>query len=100
MWDDVIELISETHTDDDAGDSIPNGNNRQLFCNKKSIGQAEFYQAHSEGFKPEIKIQLNKLDYQGERKAIYDGKEYKIIRTYEDNDFIEITLEGDVHVGS
>ena len=98
MWDDVVILLAQSFTTDEAGDTVPTTISRTIFCNKKSIGKNEFYQAHAEGLKPEIKLQLNKLDYKGEVKATYGNKPYKIIRSYEDGELIELTLEGDVHV--
>lgn len=97
MWDEVAFLLSESMEADEAGDTTMSPTERQVFVNEISVGQNEFYQAHANGLRPEIKLELNKLDYGNEQKIKYKEVVYKVIRTYKKGDIIEITLEGDVH---
>ena len=63
-----------------------------VFCNVKSIGQSEFYQAQTAGLKPEIKIEVKLVDLNGATHFKLNDKVYKILRTYKKEDIIEITL--------
>mgnify|MGYP001486916702 CR=1 FL=1 len=88
MWRDVVELITVTTGENEMGDSIKEETSRQVFANKKSIRQTEFYQAMATGLRPEIMFEVRSPDYQGEQKLSYNGKKYTIIRTFSPNDEI------------
>ncbi len=62
----------------------------KVFCNIKSITQSEFYQAQTVGLKPELKVEVKK--YNDEDHFRYNGKLYKILRTYVKNDITELVL--------
>lgn len=100
MWDNEAYLIKIITGVDDIGDTTEQISESHVFCNELSIGQNEFYQAHSQGLKPEIKLEINRIDYNGEQRARYNNTTYKVIRTFVKGDIIEITLEGDVHNAS
>lgn len=67
---------------------------REVFCGFKSIGMAEFYAANSSDFHPELKLVLaDYLDYDEETLADYNGRRYRILRTYRVGQELELTLE-------
>ncbi len=67
--------------------------NEELFyCNEKSIGQSEFYQAESAGLKPEIKLETKLVDLNNVTHVKYKERRYKILRTFKKEDIVEITL--------
>ena len=67
---------------------------RDVFCNVRSIGMKEFYQANATDFHPEVKFVLpDYLDYAGETMAIHDGQLYRIVRTYRNGIELELTAE-------
>ncbi len=79
---DVLTLLSETYRP------------RDVFCEVRSIGMREFYQANATDFHPELKFVLaDYLDYNGETLAIYDGDLYRILRTYRTGIELELTAE-------
>lgn len=84
-----------TTTTDDLGQvEVIEGFTRQVFCEKKSISQNEFFQAGQNGFKPECVLIVYSLDYQEEQKIQYNNKTYSIYRTYErDDERIELYCE-------
>ena len=82
MWQDIIKLISITQSTNDMGDVIDVETTRDVFVNRKSIGQKEFYEAMKNGLKPEITFELRSMEYQDEEKLSHNGKAYKVIRTY------------------
>jgi SPP1 family predicted phage head-tail adaptor len=95
MFKDVVTLITVTNSTNDIGNTIETSTTRQVFANKKSIRQSEFYQAQATGLKPEIAFEIRSLDYNNESKLSYNNKTYIIIRTYQKNeDFMELICEG------
>lgn len=67
---------------------------REVFCRFGSIGMREFYAASATDFHPELKLILfDYLDYEGENLVDYDGKRYRILRTYRTGQELELTLE-------
>ena len=70
----------------------------EIFAEKKSISQTEFYQAQTAGSKPELKFVIpDYLEYSGQQYLIHAGIRYKILRTYRtDGNDLEITCYGGV----
>lgn len=98
FFKDVINLISITPTENDIGDTIDTETLRQVFANKKSIKQSEFYQAAATGLKPEIMFEVRTDEYQDEKRLSYNNKEYNIIRTYDKNgELTELICSGIVN---
>ena len=98
LWRDVINLISITTTTNDMGDSIQNETLKQVFADKGSIRQTEFYQAQTTGLKPEIMFKVKSIDYNQEPKLKFNNKTYNIIRTYDKNgEITELICQGIVN---
>ena len=93
MWRDVIKLISIVKTTDAIGDIVEKEAEREVFANKKSIKQSEYYQALSVGLKPELTFQVHSYEYEAEKLLKYNDKPYNIIRTFEKGDFVELICE-------
>jgi SPP1 family predicted phage head-tail adaptor len=95
LFRDVVGLISVTYTENDIGDQIETETSRQVFANKKSIRQTEFYQAAQTDLRPELMFEVRTIEYEGESKLSYNNKDYTIIRTYEkDSELIELVCSG------
>lgn len=96
---DVITLLKDTPTAHGIFDTVPRIE-REVMCEVGSVGMRETYQAMSQGLSPSIVFKLALAeDYCEERKAIFHGVEYRIVRTYLTGDGIELTCErvtGDV----
>lgn len=73
----------------------PAESTRDVYCTARSIGMKEAYQAMATGLNPEIKIVLaHDFEYQDEPLLEYEGRRYKIIRTYiTEADGIELTCQ-------
>lgn len=99
--DDVIKFITTTDTYDKYGNRIPTETVWQVFCQVRSIGRNEFYQAAQSDLHPEFVFVLSHYkDYQGESKIKYTPpgeteKTFSIVRTYRlgDSDELEIVVE-------
>jgi SPP1 family predicted phage head-tail adaptor len=101
MYNNVISLIAETEIVNEYGSTVKTETTSDIFCELKSIGQTEFYQAQTNGMKPEIKFVIaDYLDYQGEENIAFDGMKYKILRTYRTGNELEITCYGGVRYAS
>ncbi|MFA2810172.1 phage head closure protein [Bacillus mycoides] len=92
---DILLFPAVTTTKDELGQVEVSGDfTRQVFCEKKSVSQNEFFQAGQNGFKPKCVLIVYTLDYQEEQKVKYREKEYSIYRTYErDDEKIELYCE-------
>lgn len=91
MWSDVIEL-GNTIEKIEHGEVIQNIEWRQVFANKKSIRQSEFYQAANVGLKPELLFEVYSFEFNNDEKVRFNGKEYSIIRAYEKGEITELTV--------
>ena len=99
LFREVINLISSTDGENDLGDPIKvltKGPN--VFADKQSIRQSEFYQAMAAGLRPEITLVIRTIEYNQEPFLEFNNKNYTIIRTYEkENEFIELICQGGVN---
>lgn len=93
MFRDVITLVSESPAAHGVLDEITE-TQKQVFCTVRSVGMSEAYQAMSNGLHPQFVFILSDYaDYDGEKVAIYNGKRYRVIRTYRQNQGLEMTVE-------
>lgn len=94
MMDDKIYLLEAKNTSNEIGDPIKELTKKKRFAEKLEIGQKEFYQAATTGLKPEVKFAIWKWEYNNEMYFEYDGRNYKIIKTYERKIDEKIELTG------
>lgn len=91
---DVINLISETRTQDDYGRWIATKTSKQVMCQVDSITRAEFFEGGRNGLNPEFKFTMFNGDYSGESIVEYQGKTYAVYRTYlRRTDIVELYVE-------
>ena len=100
----ILTFIQQTQITDEYGDPVTTETTRDVFCREASVGQTEFYQAHANGLKPEIKLVLaDYLDYNGEQLLRYTPKGqtepqlYRILRTYRTGQEMELTVYREVN---
>lgn len=99
----IIELEYIIYKDsDDIGDAIKGEAYwSKIYAKKKSITQNEFYQAQAQGFKPELKFEINLFEYNDNKKIKYKDRIYKILRTYEiSSEKMEIVCIGNINGNS
>ena len=92
----MVTLYAETVTQDAALNEIKTYNGRGVPVRQaRSITRSEFYQAAAQGLKPAAVLVIFFADYQGEKVAKWQGKNYRITRTYQRpaSDNLELTLE-------
>ena len=100
MWRDVVELIDQTSSSNEYGDQVFSETSTQVFANKKSVRQSEFYQAFAHGLKPELMFEVRSIEYSNQTSLRFNEKEYTIIRAYSKNDEVtELVVSGLVAKG-
>lgn len=99
LYKDVIDLMTEIESVNDIGNVIKVPTYRQVFANRKSIRQSEFYQAQATGLRPEIMFEVRSIEYEDEETLRYNGKNYSIIRVYDKGEITELICSGVVNNG-
>lgn len=90
---DVVYLIGEVPEAHGVFD-LPAETKRMVYCTVRSVSRSEVYAAKSSGLDPQLVFVLSDyLEYDGEPQLEYQGRRYKVIRTYVNNQQIEITVE-------
>ncbi|MEX3713650.1 phage head closure protein [Cytobacillus horneckiae] len=95
MFKDVIFLIKIDKEKTKSGGYKPTiSSQRQIFAEKKSTKQSEFYQALQNDLEVTTIFKIHLLDYDEERvvKGLNE-KYYTVIRTYELGDYIELSCQ-------
>lgn len=96
--DKIIYLLNEEIKENEIGDIIRSMEKNKRYADINSIRQSEAYQAAAVGLKPEIMCTIWKFEYNNEPFLLYEGKEYKITRTYiKDDEKIELTCVAKVN---
>lgn len=94
---DVITLVKRTYIQDELLQDIPVESKRNVFCNVKSVGRQEWYDAGHEGLKPEYKVTMSRYEYDDEKIVVYQNKRYAVYRTYVDSsEFLELYIQQEV----
>ena len=64
-------LINTSYVQDDIGAWHKQESERRIFVSEKSMGRSEWYNAGRNGFKPEIVLTTQSINYSGEEKVKY-----------------------------
>lgn len=97
MWSCILYLLEEVEELDALNSPHSTYKETEVFANKISVKRAEFYQAQAAGFKPEKVFEIRTIEFDEDKHTHvkYNGKIYKILRTYEkDSEITEITVTG------
>ena len=81
-YDHELTLISETITEDEIGNQVPTETAVTVLCGLRSVGRSEFYGAAAAGLRPELVFVVHGYEYDGQRKVVFAGERYEVIRTY------------------
>lgn len=96
-----ITLIRRGAADssDEYGGIVNADSERAVFAVECGVKRNEFYQAQAIGMSPTITFQCFSFDYEGEKIVRYNGKEYRVIRSYPlDGERLELVC-GDIAEG-
>ncbi len=92
----VITLLGGATAVNAAGDAIPGSDRTDVIARIRSVGQSEFYQAQALGQKPEVKAIIWAAEYDGQQRVEIGGRAYRINRTFQDGDHMELTCQSGV----
>ena len=82
-YDYEMVLMNVSTSENSMGDPVKVvTDERTVLCAVASIGMKEFYESAAHNLEPEIKFILNRYEYANEEYAEFEGKTYRIIRTY------------------
>lgn len=67
---------------------------RTVFCDVYSVSRDEYFRALDNKVRPSFVFRLaDYAEYKGEKICEYENVRYAVVRTYEDNGAIELTVE-------
>ncbi len=91
LWNQTLELLSTVEGTDARGEITQTETARQVFADRQSVRQSEFYAAQTAGMKPEIMFIIRAADYQDEQALLHEDQRYTVIRTYsKDGETLEL----------
>jgi len=94
VFKDVVTLIMTKNVPNSGGGyKTVVDSERKVFAHKKSVKQTEFYLAYQADLEIETVFRISLLDYLDERLLRHEDTYYKVIRTFEMGDFIELTCQ-------
>ena len=90
----VINLVSETYSQNSRGSVIVTENTKQVYCQVNSVTASEFFEGGRNGLNPELRFTMFSYDYSGEKIIEYLGERYTVYRVYKGrNDTLELYVE-------
>ena len=96
--DEIIYLLQNTTETNKMGDVINRIKEIKRYAEIDSIGQNQSYQAAAVGLKLSFIATIWKFEYNNEEFLKYNGKQYKITKTYvRDDEKIELTCGSQVN---
>lgn len=85
MFNETVTLIKNSGepTFDDYGNPTFNQETLDVPCMVKEVYATQFYEARNADIALTHKLVVNKLAYSGEKKAVFRGETFDIVRIYE-----------------
>lgn len=93
----VICLLNKTVSKSKTGFQRRNTDSgREVIAQQGGVNRSEFYKAAAVGMTPSVVFIVSESDYQEERLIRFDGKLYRVIRSYPlQNRKIELVCQGE-----
>lgn len=94
LFAEIAELVAQTYTVTETGDSIPTETKHTVFVEFQSIGLKRKIEAMSTGINVEFKLLLKDIaEYDNEKYIDYKGKRYNIKNVFiRDDQIVELTV--------
>lgn len=89
----VLTLVRESTQKNKYGVLETDTVSRDVFCSVSSVSSSEFFRGGQNGLNPQYQFKVFFGDYENEELCIFRGKKYKIYRTFEKDDDIELYAE-------
>ena len=82
-WSDVITLEVFPDNQDAEGYGVAPVESRQIMCTfQDGVSQREFYFSQKSDLQASAQAEIYRVDYEGERWAEFQGRRFRIIRTF------------------
>lgn len=93
--DGTAVLVKTTYIADSIGVPTPAESLREVFVSAGSIFEGEFHKAAQSGLKPRLQLKVSMFDYDGEEEVEYQGKRFRVYRSYlnQEEERVELYLE-------
>lgn len=62
-------------------------------CNKRDLNRSEFYYASQTDMRPSMILEVHEFEYDYQDYVEFEDKNYKIIKTFETGDIVELTCQ-------
>ncbi len=80
---DVIDLLVFGDNQDPEGYGVNPPVRRQLMCTfYDGVSQNEFYAAQKSDLQASAQVEIQRVDYEGERWAEFNGRRFKVLRSF------------------
>ena len=90
----VISLVAENPEAHGVFEANVQETQRDVFAEIRSVGFNEDYAAKSAGIEPSIVFVLADYgEYEGEKIVLFNSARYRVVRTYTNDQTIELTCE-------
>ena len=96
MKNSLCKLLKSVLIEDDLGNQIEQHTEREVFCEEFSVGSSEFFSAGVQGFKSELGLKVDVMEYDREEKVVYNNEQYRIYRTFKKGRDVELYLTGEM----
>lgn len=94
----AILIADGARTYDQYGNEIVATDEREVFVQARGVYRNEFYNAAQSGLRPSLTLFIShRVDYEGETKLRYEGREYSVIRTDWYGDGVNLVCEERIH---
>ena len=82
-WSDEIDLLVFPDNQEPTGYGVGTPQRRTLMCTfYDGVSQNEFYSAQKAGLQASAQVEIWRVDYEGERWAEFDGRRFKVLRSF------------------
>lgn len=89
----VIELVAVLPTYDEIGQVVPYETKTEVIADMQSVSLTEWTNASQLGLQAEYRAIIWANEYNKQEYADIEGRRYRIYRTYETGDRVELYLE-------
>lgn len=92
-YSEIIYLQNQGIVQDGIGNTIPSDTSSiKCYAKKQSVRKNEFYDSVMAGLTPSCEFVIKRLNYNGEKKLLWNNTLYEVIRTLDPKNKFDIVL--------
>ena len=82
-WSDVVDLLIYADNQDAEGYGAEPVSRKTLMCTfYDGVSQQEFYVAQKAGLQASAQVEIQRVDYDGQRWAEFNGRRFRVLRSF------------------